>query len=84
MSLIVSMLPLLALSFSADPAPSVVSGASSSTEDQKIVCKKTGNTGTRFAKKTCRTRAEWDAIREQAMRDAAEAINRPQINPKSE
>lgn len=48
-------------------------------EDERV-CKQRASTGTRFTKKTCRTRAEWEAITEAARRDAAEAINRPVAN----
>lgn len=48
--------------------------------DQKLVCKRQKNTGTRFEKKTCRTVQQWDQLREQHRRDAEEIINAPQIN----
>lgn len=47
---------------------------------EKRVCKQQKQTGTRFAKATCRTRAEWDAIAEAARLQAAEAFNKPVIS----
>ncbi len=48
--------------------------------EDEVVCKQRAATGTRFAKKTCKTRAEWEAASEAARRDAADTINRPAIN----
>lgn len=44
------------------------------------VCKYQKQTGTRFAKKTCRSSEEWEAIAEQARRVAAESFNKPVIS----
>jgi hypothetical protein len=49
-------------------------------DPQQRVCKQQKQTGTRFTKSTCRTRAEWEAIAEEARRTAAEAFNKPVIN----
>lgn len=50
----------------------------------KIVCKTEARTGTRFPTKTCRSRKEWDAIREAALRDGHEMIDRPLTGNSSE
>lgn len=47
--------------------------ASAEADDQKMVCRKIRTTGTRVAKKTCRTRAQWVAI-EEAARESANTI----------
>ncbi|RYD65326.1 MAG: hypothetical protein EOP58_07740 [Sphingomonadales bacterium] len=47
---------------------------------QQRVCKQQKQTGTRFAKTTCRTRAEWEEISEAARRQAAESFNKPVIS----
>lgn len=49
-------------------------------DEQKVVCKRDAKTGTRFAKVTCRTRAEWEQIAEQHRRDYSETRDRPQID----
>lgn len=45
-----------------------------------MICKSEARTNTRFPTKTCRTRAQWDALIEQSKRDASDAINKPAIN----
>ncbi len=49
-------------------------------DPQQRVCKHQKQTGTRFAKKTCRTRAEWEAVTEASRREAAESFNKPVIS----
>ncbi len=44
------------------------------------VCKRRIATGTRFAKQTCRSRADWELISEQAKRQAAEEFTKPTIS----
>ncbi len=46
-------------------------------DEDRIVCKRQAPTGTRFAKKTCRSKKELDAIAESAKRTAREMIDRP-------
>lgn len=41
--------------------------------DSRVVCKSQKATGTRLAKKSCRTVRQWDEMREQHMRDMKEA-----------
>lgn len=47
---------------------------------EKQICKMEQRTGTRFPKKTCRTRAQWEAITEASRREAAESFNKPVIS----
>ena len=64
---------------------SAPASAGSETKDgAKLVCKREAKTGTRFPKKTCHTRAQWDQIAEQNKRDAQEMINRPIIETRRE
>ena len=56
--------------------------ASPETED--LVCKTQAGTGTRFKKKTCMTRAQWEAIAEQNKRDYAASRDRPTIETRRE
>jgi hypothetical protein len=53
--------------------------ASAAGDDQKVICKTKPRTNSRFGKRTCLTRAEWNKRTEQHKRDAAEMINRPII-----
>ncbi len=55
-------------------APSVAfaEGRSDPEDGPRIVCKAQAKTGTRFAKKICRTTAQWEAIREEARRNLSE------------
>jgi hypothetical protein len=70
---------LVALSLASGPA--VAGGAKSGKQDgQEMVCKRQANTGTRFAKKICHTRAQWEEITEAAKRAAAEDLNKPTVN----
>lgn len=46
--------------------------AKSKGDPNRMVCKTTPVTGTRFAKSVCRTRAEWD---DKAARDKQELLN---------
>ena len=45
----------------------------------KVVCKYELKTGTRFKERSCRTVKDWDAMREQHMRDAKEMAG-PTVN----
>lgn len=44
------------------PAPNASTAADPAKEDTKRICKSKIVTGSIMAKRTCRTRAEWDAI----------------------
>lgn len=52
--------------------------------EEKMVCKRMQQTGTRFASRTCHTAAEWDKIAEEHRRAMAETINRPMIEIRKE
>ena len=83
----------LAFSFSAAQAASPVNevGETPSGETivvtgkndplDRIVCKSRAPTGSRFAERTCRSAREWDASRQQALRDIHEIVDQPRINP---
>lgn len=46
----------------------------------RMVCKRTQRTGTRFYDKICKTVGQWEAIAEEHRRGLAEQVNRPQQN----
>lgn len=69
--------PSLALVILQGTTPIVVEGERIRQSSTQVVCKQTAKTNTRFAKRTCRTRAEWDQIAEQNRRDAEDMINKP-------
>ena len=52
--------------------------------NDKMICKRTQRTGTRFYSKICKTVAQWDALAEQHKRDMAETVNRPQVEIRRE
>lgn len=56
----------------------------SAKPEEKLVCKKQQQTGTRFGKRICHTAAQWDEISEAHRRTMAETINRPQIEIRHE
>ena len=66
---------LIALQAAPQPAPL----QETEPEKEKLVCKSQTGTNTRFKKKTCMTRAQWDAIAEQNKRDYSESRDRPVI-----
>ena len=68
-----------AFALSAVAAPAFALATQPADDGDKLICKRTVKTGTRFAKKTCYTRAERDRQEEQQKRDAQELINRPHI-----
>jgi len=45
--------------------------------DDRLICKRSQQTGTRFPIRVCHTAEQWAAIEEIAKRAAAEVINRP-------
>jgi len=51
--------------------------AEEAKKENRLICKREQQTGTRFARKICRTAAEWDAMETIAKRAAAEVVNRP-------
>lgn len=60
--------------------PVSASEAARAADDNEVVCKKQTDTGSRFQKKTCRTRAQWEQMRIQQQRDLREHIDRPLVN----
>ena len=62
--------------FAATPA----AAAEGADAKQRVICKQQVRTGTRFPKKTCMSKGEWDAAAEQAKRQAAEEFSRPRIS----
>lgn len=50
----------------------------------KMVCKRTQRTGTRFQEKMCKTVGQWDAIAEEHRRNLNETVDRPQIEIRRE
>ncbi len=68
---LLSAAPVLA-SPNADAEPSV-------DPKDKLICKRTQKTGSRFYSQICKTAAQWDALAEQQKRDLREHIDRPQI-----
>lgn len=69
--------PSLAFVILQGTTPIVVEAERLRQNPTQVVCKQTAKTNTRFAKRTCRTRAEWDQIAEQNRRDAEDMINKP-------
>lgn len=53
--------------------------AAQTAADEKLVCKTDAKTGTRFKTKICKTRLQWEQMREQHLRNAREVIDRPEI-----
>lgn len=45
----------------------------------RMVCKRTQRTGTRFDTKVCKTAGQWEAIAEEHRRNVGELANRPII-----
>lgn len=50
----------------------------------RMVCKRTQRTGTRFQTKVCKTAGQWEAIAEQHRRDVSEMVDRPQVEIRRE
>ena len=50
----------------------------------KMVCKRTQRTGTRFYDKICKTAGQWDAIAEEHRRNLSETVDRPQVEIRRE
>jgi hypothetical protein len=75
MRLLIATLATGALVGAATPAI----GNENANSDDRMVCKRQKKTGTRFESKTCKTAAQWETMAEQNRRDAAEMVNRPQV-----
>ena len=52
-----------------------------SQNKERVVCRSTMKTGTRFEKRICKTVAEWDELAEKNADLWREQLARPQINP---
>ncbi len=71
------------------PAVPVFAGADNSDAKavdpkDKMVCKRTQRTGTRFYDKICKTAGQWEAIAEEHRRNLGETVNRPQVEIRRE
>lgn len=82
---------LWAIAIAVSVLPVAPGYASSSSNDapavdakDKMICKRTQRTGTRFHSKICKTAAQWEALTEQHKRDMAETVNRPQVEIRRE
>ena len=53
-------------------------------EADEVVCKSSAKTGTRFRTKTCRSRAQWERMAEEAKRSYSETRDRPTIEIRKE
>lgn len=61
-------------------SPVLAAPSSEPPDDQRIVCKQEVKAGSRFAKRTCKSKAQWDLIAEAHKRSAKELIDRPKVN----
>lgn len=72
---------LAALTVVSLPAAPALASAEPKAKDKRdeVVCKRQKRTDSRFTKKTCHTRAQWNEIAEQNQRDFAAQRGRPVI-----
>ena len=63
----------------ANPAAVASNGPDADRADQKVVCRTVKLTGTRFAKRYCKTSSEWRVIEEKSVGALRELQARPQI-----
>ena len=72
-----AMLAAPALAMSPVPA-----GAASAEppDEQKFVCKQDAKAGSRFAKKICKSKAQWELLAEEHKRAAKDLVDRAKIN----
>lgn len=82
---------MLALAVTASLLPAFAVAAHVPSDDaatvnakDRMVCKRTQRTGTRFFDKICKTAAQWDAISEEHRRNLKETVDRPQIEIRRE
>ena len=78
MDLHAGLIPGFALAILLNTQP-LAGQATQVVADDKVVCKTDAKTGTRFKTNICKTRLQWEQMREQHLRDAREVIDRPQI-----
>jgi hypothetical protein len=78
----ISLAATLALMITGTPATALNTGSvdASDRAGDKVVCRSKPKTGTRFRTKTCRTVAEWEAIREAARRTMSEELQGRAVN----
>lgn len=78
-----SMLGLLVSASLLPAAPALAFGGSDGAlavdPKDKMICKRSQKTGTRFYTQTCKTAAQWDALAEEHKRNLREVVDRPQI-----
>lgn len=75
----ITLLSLVLAGIAAMPATAQQQSQESEKPENKIVCKRDAETGTRFKKKTCHSVAEWDLISEENRRAAKELVG-PAVN----
>jgi len=71
---------MLAAPALAVPSVPGVAASAEPSDEQKIVCKQDAKLGSRFAKKTCKSKAQWELMAEEHKRAAKELVDRPKIN----
>lgn len=54
--------------------------AEKKSDPDAVICKREKQTTTRFTKRTCMTKAQWDALAEQNRRNYSEMRDRPVID----
>ena len=83
MILRMGLVSLAALAVAATPAIAAAQAtaiqASASNDDNKVVCKGETRANSRFKDKVCRTRAQWEELRAQQVRDARDFLDKPKI-----
>jgi hypothetical protein len=81
MAMRVKYIAILCLAFAASAsAPAAANSAVEKSDGDRVICKTQAKTGTRFAKKICKTSAQWEAMREEARRSFAEDLQPRGIN----
>jgi len=58
--------------------------AATENPKDRIVCKRTQRTGTRFYDQMCKTVGQWEAIAEEHRRNLNETVDRPQVEIRRE
>lgn len=75
------VLPVLAgLASVSSASATVASPTERAQSEDKVICKHSRQTGTRFTKKICKTALQWDRIADENRAAASEMVNRPQIS----
>lgn len=77
---------MIRISFSASLALALAvtatagSAGEKSDDATKLICKREKQTSTRFSKRTCMTKEQWDAVAEENRRNYSEMRDRPVID----